>query len=109
MEDSQGVPLYRRGGALTLVREFLLRDERGGIPCSRPTPVVVFTGAGLSAPLAELARRLNQNAPLALIDCEDFTGGARALPAGRALPPQRPHGPPHPGQPLPRLVTPPVP
>ena len=79
MEDSQGVRLYRRGAALTLVREFLLRDEIDGVPQSRPSPVVVFAGAGKSALLAELAWRLDQNAPCALIDCEDFAGGSREL------------------------------
>ncbi len=104
MEGNRGVPLYRRGGALTLVHEFLTREERDGLPVSRPTPVIVFAGAGKTALLAELARLLAGNAPCARIDCEDFAGGARELLSLLAFELNR-----HSGRygelPFPRLIT----
>ncbi len=79
MEQGGDVRLYRRGAALALVREFLIREEQDGLLQSRRSPVIVFAGPGKSALLTELARRLEQNAPCARIDCEDFAGGAREL------------------------------
>ena len=76
------IRLYRRGGAFRLAREFLTREERDGVPRSRPYPIIVFTGprgSGRTALLRGLAARLDGNAPCALIDCEDFTGGATEL------------------------------
>jgi ABC-type branched-subunit amino acid transport system substrate-binding protein len=76
------IRLYRRGGAFRLVREFLTREERDGVPRSRPYPIIVFTGprgSGRSALLRGLAARLRGNAPCALIDCQDFAGGATEL------------------------------
>lgn len=104
MEGKWGVCLYRRGRALSLVHEFLTREERDGLPVSRPTPVVVFAGAGKTALLAELARLMAGNAPCARIDCEDFAGGARELLSLLAFELNR-----HSGRygelPFPRLIT----
>ncbi|MGD0243050.1 MAG: hypothetical protein ABSB59_22435 [Streptosporangiaceae bacterium] len=89
---------------MTLVHEFLTREERDGLPVSRPSPVIVFAGAGKTALLAELARLLAGNAPCARIDCEDFAGGARELLALLAFELNR-----HSGRygelPFPRLIT----
>jgi ABC-type branched-subunit amino acid transport system substrate-binding protein len=104
MQDFGGIRLYRRGAALTLVRAFLARDERDGMPCSRVAPVIVFAGAGKTALLAELARRLDQNAPCARIDCEDFSGGARELLSLLAFELNRRSGR-YRSLPFPRLVT----
>lgn len=104
MQDFAGVRLYRRGAALTLVRAFLMRDERDGVPCSKVGPVIVFAGAGKTALLAELARRLDQNAPCARIDCEDFSGGARELLSLLAFELNRRSGR-YRSLPFPRLVT----
>jgi hypothetical protein len=76
------IRLYHRGGAFRLVREFLTREERDGVPHSRPYPIIVFTGprgSGRTALLGGLAARLEGNAPCAQIDCEDFAGGATEL------------------------------
>lgn len=104
MQEFGGLRLYRRGGALTLVRAFLMRDERNGTPGSRVGPVIVFAGAGKTALLAELARQLDQNAPCARIDCEDFDGGARELLSLLAFELNRRSGR-YRSLPFPRLVT----
>ena len=104
MDDFGGVRLYRRGAALTLVRDLLTRGEHDGMPHSKPTPVVVFTGAGKTALLRELGRLVRPQAPCARIDCEDFSGGARHLLAMLAFELNRYHS--RYGElPFPRLVT----
>lgn len=104
MQDFGGVRLYRRGAALTLVRDLLTRGEHNGMPYSKPTPVVVFTGAGKTALLRELDRLVRPHAPCARVDCEDFSGGARHLLAMLAFELNRYSG--RYGElPFPRLVT----
>lgn len=104
MQDFGEVRLYRRGAALTLVRDLLTRGEHDGLPHSRPTPVVVFTGPGKTALLRELDRLVRPHAPCARIDCEDFSGGARHLLAMLAFELNRYSG--RYGElPFPRLVT----
>ena len=104
MQDFGGVRLYRRGAALTLVRDLLTRGEHNGLPYSKPTPVVVFTGAGKTALLRELDRLVRPHAPCARVDCEDFSGGARHLLAMLAFELNRYSG--RYGElPFPRLVT----
>lgn len=75
-------PLYGRNAALSLVRELLTREERDGKLSSRHYPVLLFTGmrgTGKTALLAELARQLDQRVPYAMVDCEEFAGGAGEL------------------------------
>ena len=79
------VDLHGRDRAIALVREFLTRPERDGIPCSRRVPVIVFTGArgsGKTALVAELARRLDQQVPYARVDCETTDATDHTDPGG---------------------------
>lgn len=67
------VRLDGREREIGLVREFVERPERNGIPHSRSVPILVFTaerGSGKSALLSELSERLDQNVPHAVVDCE---------------------------------------
>jgi hypothetical protein len=69
------VRLYGRDSAMVLVREFLSRPERGGVPRSRRVPVLTFVGSrgsGKSALLTELERRLDQRVPHARVNCESM-------------------------------------
>ncbi|MCA1185173.1 hypothetical protein LCD36_01770 [Saccharopolyspora sp. 6T] len=69
--------LCGRERELRLVREFLVRPERGGIPVSRPVPVLVFcgtSGTGKTALLDELAARMDGNVPCARLDCARIDG-----------------------------------
>ncbi|WP_243793905.1 ATP-binding protein [Saccharopolyspora gloriosae] len=71
--------LYGRSRELLLVREFLLRPERGGVPVSRPVPVLAFTGtrgSGKTALLDELAAGLEQNVPFARLNCAQLGGSS---------------------------------
>ncbi|MEU6132660.1 hypothetical protein ABZ805_26075 [Saccharopolyspora sp. NPDC047091] len=77
-------PLCGRDRELRLVREFLARPERDGIPASRPVPVLVFCGTGgtgKTALLDELAARMDGNVPCARFDCARLDGSSvpRAL------------------------------
>lgn len=76
--------LCGRDRELRLVREFLVRPERDGIPASRPVPVLVFCGTGgtgRTALLDELAARMDGNVPCARLDCARLDGSSvpRAL------------------------------
>lgn len=73
---------YSTAAALTLVREFLTRDERDSQLCSRRYPIIVFTGPreiGKTALLDELTAQMERWVPYARIDCADFSGGAQEL------------------------------
>lgn len=63
----------RRDPEIRLVREFAARPDSGGVPSSRPAPILVFTGSrgsGKTAVLAQLAERLDQRIPHARVDVE---------------------------------------
>jgi hypothetical protein len=80
--STDSAQLYGRDVAIRLVREFLARGERDGIPVSRQYPIVVFTGprgSGKTALVTKLKQLLDRNVPCARIDCEGFDGGATKL------------------------------
>ncbi len=67
------IGLYGREAAVALVREFMTRPEVDGVPRSRRSPIVLFTGGrgtGKTKLLRELARNMDQRVPFAFVDCE---------------------------------------
>ncbi|NKE57385.1 hypothetical protein FXN61_11270 [Lentzea sp. PSKA42] len=69
----------QQGSLLTLVREFMERPEHHGVPTTRRTPVLVFTGpkgSGKTALLDEVESRLTGNVPHAGIDCATLKANA---------------------------------
>lgn len=69
-----------------LVREFLIRPERNGLPQSRQVPVLIFSGSrrsGKTALLKDLARGFDQRIPFAHLDFEsiDATSSRQVLAA----------------------------
>ncbi|MGK5741348.1 hypothetical protein [Micromonospora sp. URMC 103] len=70
VNDSSG--LHGRDRALALVREFAIRPESEGIPASRRTPILIFTGprgCGKTALLNLVEKGLHGKVPYARVDC----------------------------------------
>jgi hypothetical protein len=98
--------LYGRDTAKSLVREFLLRDERDGRRRDRGNPVLLFTGPrgiGKSVLLAALQNR-HKSVPHAYIDCETAASNAREMLALLAYDLNRQCGR-YGALPFPRLIT----
>ena len=98
--------LYGRDAARSLVREFLLRDERDGRRRNRRNPVLLFTGPrgiGKSVLLDALQDRY-KSVPHAHIDCETAASNAREMLALLAYDLNRQCGR-YGALPFPRLIT----
>lgn len=70
--DRPPVRLYGRDTEVRLVGEFLDRPLTDGAPRSRPVPVLTFvgdSGVGKTVLLTEIARQINNQAPVARINC----------------------------------------
>jgi hypothetical protein len=100
------IRLYGRDAARSLVREFLLRDERDGRLRNRRNPVLLFTGPrgiGKSVLLDALQDRY-KSVPHAHIDCETAASNAREVLALLAYDLNRQCGR-YGALPFPRLIT----
>ncbi|GAA1288219.1 hypothetical protein [Saccharothrix xinjiangensis] len=67
--------LHGRHRAVALVREFTTRPEPKGLPTSRRTPIVIFTGpkgCGRSALLDSLESRMQGRLPHARVNCGEL-------------------------------------
>jgi hypothetical protein len=104
--SSEVMRLYGRNSAKSLIREFLLRDERDGRLRNRRNPVLLFSGPrgiGKTALLTALQERY-RSVPHAYIDCETAASNAREMLAMLAFDLNRQCGR-YGALPFPRLIT----